>query len=99
MSIQEITATFYRCTCDLADCQGRGQSWTAMKIPRRCKWCRRDSLEGRKRKGRPPMLPTPLRQMTPEERRKYNREAQIEFRKRKKETAVSVQPSAASKTN
>jgi len=95
MSIQEIAATLYRCRCELADCPGRGRSWDALNIPERCRWCGRWTWNGRKRKGRPARLPTPLRQMTADERRAYNRKAVARHRAEKKAALIADQNRSA----
>lgn len=87
MSIEEIAATLYRCTCELADCPGKGQSWEALKKPVRCKWCKRVTWNGAVDRRR---RPHPLRQQTVEELRAYNRKAKARSRKQKKGAAVNA---------
>lgn len=94
MSIEEIAATLYRCRCELPDCVGKGAPWESLEILERCKWCRRRKWNGeaRRQPGRLAKLSTPLRQMSPEQRRIYNRAATARFRKRKKEAAPALAP-------
>ncbi|HEX5426573.1 MAG TPA: hypothetical protein VFW94_23700 [Candidatus Acidoferrales bacterium] len=54
MSVQKITKTIYRCTCELDDCPsldpktGKRRSWDSVenKIPSRCNFCGRFSWNG-----------------------------------------------------
>ena len=90
MSIEEIAATLYRCRCELPGCPGHGAPWETLKKPPRCKWCKRIGWDGapdqRCRRE------TPLRQLTVEERRAYNRAATARSRKRKKEAVLAPAP-------
>ena len=54
MSVERITVTRYRCTCELPDCAGKGQPWISNDhmIPERCAHCGRRTWNGKdKRKN------------------------------------------------
>jgi len=69
---EKILLTFYRCTCELPDCPGKGKPWETRVEPKHgshCKWCHRTSWNGvdRRRKGwRQPSLPAPDFAIQPE---------------------------------
>lgn len=62
---EKILLTFYRCTCELPGCPGKGKPWDTRVEPKHgshCKWCHRTSWNGvdrRRKEWRQPSLPAP----------------------------------------